>query len=402
MNASSIQRKNPYQSKQTAYLNWCHNEGKKFIPGPPKLREIVTPKRLFLFLKTHIKPAKVREIPLSFASFDAYVSAIVDLYHRQRTEFKVRPVLDDPNEPDADWVTPRDDRVKEYLKQIKKERQNVHRVTQSHEMAQEKTVTPSSTNSSNMLIPTTFTGNSDPSLLSNGFGGIEPPTGYSIVSSQGLRGSSSSTSSSGTDISYLNQQLAKTNDKVNRLSMDVQQLKELLTNTNNKVTQIVEMLTLVTKAGQVGAHRTPSQSEPVSNSMEPPQPTNGQYGIATVSVPFSNPIGAPPAPTTTVIPEIILNNKAKTISAIWREYKIGYKGQPSLAEMERKYGTSWRRGRIRKTVQRRRRIAQAIETYINQGLTEEEALFRLEKYRQERSKSLFWLYSNVPENSYDL
>ncbi|ANZ74467.1 BA75_01390T0 [Komagataella pastoris] len=402
MNASRIERKNPYQSKQTNYLNWCHNEGKNYIPGPPKLREIVTPKRLFLFLKTHIEPAKVREIPLSFASFDAYVSAIVDLYHRQRAELKVRPMLNDPNEPDADWVTPRDLRVKEYLKQIKKERQNVHRATQPHEITQDRTVTPSSTNSSNLVMPTTFTANSDSSLLSNEFGGIERPSGYSIVSNQGLKGPSTSASSSGSDISYFTQQLAQTNDKVNRLSMDVQQLKELLTNTNNKVTQIVEMLTLVNKAGQIGAHRTPLQSEPVSKSLEPLQSTNGQFGIGTVSAPFTNPVGAPPTPSPTVIPEIILNSKAKTISAIWREYKIGYKGQPSLAEMERKYGTSWRRGRIRKTVQRRRRIAQAIETYINQGLTEEEALFRLEKYRQERSKSLFWLYSNVPENSYDL
>lgn len=107
----------------------------------------------------------------------------------------------------------------------------------------------------------------------------------------------------------------------------------------------------------------------------------------------------------TEIPDVDLNNQAKTVMDIWEEWNFGYKGFPPLAEIEAQWGTKWRRGRIAKSAQRRKKMVEFIQHEFQKHpakiITMENVVNELEKYRLTRGKGLFWLYGNIPESLYD-
>ena len=107
----------------------------------------------------------------------------------------------------------------------------------------------------------------------------------------------------------------------------------------------------------------------------------------------------------TRIPEIDLNNQAKTVKDVWDEWTLGYKNNPALQKLEKKYGTRWRRGRIAKSAQRRKKVIEFIESEFNRHksivsnpLT---VVQDLENYRILKGKGLFWLYGALPDRLYD-
>ncbi|GMM32256.1 hypothetical protein DAMA08_050010 [Martiniozyma asiatica (nom. inval.)] len=105
------------------------------------------------------------------------------------------------------------------------------------------------------------------------------------------------------------------------------------------------------------------------------------------------------------IPEVDLNSQAKTVRHVWEEWQYGHKGRPALREMENKWGTRWRRGRIAKSAQRRKKVVEFIEKeykkHENTLDSVEVVIDELERYRLTRGKGLFWLYGSIPDRLYD-
>lgn len=107
----------------------------------------------------------------------------------------------------------------------------------------------------------------------------------------------------------------------------------------------------------------------------------------------------------TDIPDIDLNHQAKTVRDIWNEWNFGYKGKPPLCEIERQYGTKWRRGRIAKSAQRRKKLIEFIQNefrnHSDKIMNILDVVDELDKYRLTRGKGLFWLYGNTPKMLYN-
>lgn len=107
----------------------------------------------------------------------------------------------------------------------------------------------------------------------------------------------------------------------------------------------------------------------------------------------------------TDIPDIDLNNQAKSVRDIWNEWNYGYKGKPPLGEIELRYGTKWRRGRIAKSAQRRKKIVEFIQSefrnHSDKIINIQNVVDELDRYRLTRGKGLFWLYGNIPERLYN-
>lgn len=107
----------------------------------------------------------------------------------------------------------------------------------------------------------------------------------------------------------------------------------------------------------------------------------------------------------TDIPEVDLNNQAKTVKDIWEEWTVGHKNSPALKILEKKYGTRWRRGRIAKSAQRRKKVIEFIESEFKRHNTVLPNIVNvvndLENYRIRKGKGLFWLYGALPDRLYD-
>lgn len=107
----------------------------------------------------------------------------------------------------------------------------------------------------------------------------------------------------------------------------------------------------------------------------------------------------------TRIPDIDLNNQAKTVKDVWDEWTVGHKNKPSLSYLEKTYGTRWRRGRIAKSAQRRKKIIEFIESeyrkHSNVLKNINVVVKDLEYYRISKGKGLFWLYGALPDRLYN-
>ncbi|KAG7811786.1 hypothetical protein KL921_002052 [Ogataea angusta] len=103
------------------------------------------------------------------------------------------------------------------------------------------------------------------------------------------------------------------------------------------------------------------------------------------------------------LPEVDLNSRAKSVQDLWEEWNIGYRNQEPLKSLERRYGTRWRRGRIAKSAQRRKKVIEFIESEAkrNPGVTEEDVVRLLENYRIKKNKGLFWLYGALPNHLFN-
>jgi hypothetical protein len=107
----------------------------------------------------------------------------------------------------------------------------------------------------------------------------------------------------------------------------------------------------------------------------------------------------------TRIPDIDLNAQAKTVEDIWEEWHFGHRNKPALKLLEKKYGTRWRRGRIAKSAQRRKKVIEFIESEYRKHPGVFKSIMTvvndLDNYRLSKGKGLFWLYGALPERLYD-
>lgn len=81
---------------------------------------------------------------------------------------------------------------------------------------------------------------------------------------------------------------------------------------------------------------------------------------------------------------------ARTVDEIWREYKLGINGGPSVEQLERDYQARWRpTGQQRTAWCRRKVIVDEIIRLIDSGKTAEEAVADLEAQRGSLSMTKF-------------
>ncbi|CAH2355103.1 hypothetical protein CLIB1423_21S01882 [[Candida] railenensis] len=95
--------------------------------------------------------------------------------------------------------------------------------------------------------------------------------------------------------------------------------------------------------------------------------------------------------------------KVHTVAEIWREFNYGTSVNPSLRDLEKKFGSSWRYPTEMRTYARRKAIFTAIEFGIKKGIPELQVIQDLEKRREyvtdtgaKKKRPLVWLSSNIP------
>lgn len=76
----------------------------------------------------------------------------------------------------------------------------------------------------------------------------------------------------------------------------------------------------------------------------------------------------------------------RTVGDLWREWTVGLSGGPSIEALERQWQSRWRPARKSITFFcRRKYIIDHLRALINSGMTEEEAIFTLERMRGDKS-----------------
>ena len=84
-----------------------------------------------------------------------------------------------------------------------------------------------------------------------------------------------------------------------------------------------------------------------------------------------------------------------SVREIWNEYKVGINGYPSVESLDANYGSRWRSNPDDRTFYyRRKKIYTAIETLVSHGMSDGEAVDRLQNYLIQNSKNLRWLLGN--------
>lgn len=172
-----------------------------------------------------------------------------------------------------------------------------------------------------------------------------------------------------------------------------------------------------TAATSVDAHSataaTPVPAHPATVLPSPPAPALIPQDV---HAPARPPSPAPPAPPANVptypqeqgkvayetIPKYRLA-KVHTVAEIWKEYNYGTSVNPSLRDLEKKFGSSWRFPTEMRTFARRKAIFTAIELGIKKGIPELQVIQDLEKRREyvtetgaRKKRPLVWLSSNIP------
>lgn len=84
-------------------------------------------------------------------------------------------------------------------------------------------------------------------------------------------------------------------------------------------------------------------------------------------------------------PIYVMNRQVNTVPELWKEWTVGLGGGPSIRQLEAQYGPSWRTSSSAANFfSRRLRIIHEIQRVIDyEGLTEEEAVKRLEARREQ-------------------
>ncbi|KAF1977905.1 hypothetical protein BU23DRAFT_451792, partial [Bimuria novae-zelandiae CBS 107.79] len=103
------------------------------------------------------------------------------------------------------------------------------------------------------------------------------------------------------------------------------------------------------------------------------------------------PVALELAPAPEPAPRYRLCRAVRTVEDLWREWTEGLQGQPSIAELDRRWGNRWRAGRQSElqwyslrleVIKEIRRVAQARRT------SEEAAMWQVSQQQQQRRCSL--------------
>ena len=81
-----------------------------------------------------------------------------------------------------------------------------------------------------------------------------------------------------------------------------------------------------------------------------------------------------------------------TIKEIWAEYKVGINGNPSVQSLDSNYGSKWRANIVeQKYYSQRKKIYSLVENLVSHGLSDDEAVERLDKYLLGIQRKASWL-----------
>ncbi|WVN87741.1 uncharacterized protein L203_102936 [Cryptococcus depauperatus CBS 7841] len=98
-----------------------------------------------------------------------------------------------------------------------------------------------------------------------------------------------------------------------------------------------------------------------------------------------------------------MSRDVKTVPDLWREYTVGWDGQPPVrdiyegSERKRRKGKRFRDDSERKFYRRRKKVLELVETLVDRGCTDREAAERVERLRDRRRVTLNKLGEIIPE-----
>ena len=136
---------------------------------------------------------------------------------------------------------------------------------------------------------------------------------------------------------------------------------------------------------------------PPVNSNEQPTSSN----IITTSIPSSSPSTNPSIPPADDsnnhgVPTYSMSRGIVSIPDLWREWYEGLCGNYSISELERRWGTQWRKSeKEKKFFNRRYAIIKEIERYaVERGISTQTAVEEAERNRMQQNCTLNWLSNN--------
>ena len=92
------------------------------------------------------------------------------------------------------------------------------------------------------------------------------------------------------------------------------------------------------------------------------------------------------------IPTYTLARNLTTVKEIWAEYKEGINGNPSVESLDSNYGPKWRGNIVeQKYYSQRKKIYSLVENLVSNGLSDDEAVERLDKYLLGIQRKASWL-----------
>jgi len=96
------------------------------------------------------------------------------------------------------------------------------------------------------------------------------------------------------------------------------------------------------------------------------------------------------------MPVVSMNRSVMSVPMLWMEYSVGINGLPSIRSMEDRFQSKWRASASdRKFWSKRKDIYKKVEAMITEGMTTEEAVNTLERFRKEKEFSLVALNDHI-------
>ncbi|ODO08299.1 hypothetical protein L198_00022 [Cryptococcus wingfieldii CBS 7118] len=98
-----------------------------------------------------------------------------------------------------------------------------------------------------------------------------------------------------------------------------------------------------------------------------------------------------------------MSREVKSVPDLWKEYTIGWDGQPAVRDIyegnprKRRRGKRFRDDSERKFYRRRKKVLEMVEALVEKGVGEEEAVDRVERLRERRKCTLNKLGEIIPE-----
>ncbi|WVQ77906.1 hypothetical protein IAR50_007612 [Cryptococcus sp. DSM 104548] len=98
-----------------------------------------------------------------------------------------------------------------------------------------------------------------------------------------------------------------------------------------------------------------------------------------------------------------MSREVKSVPDLWKEYTIGWEGQPPARDVyegnarKRRRGKRFRDDSERKFYRRRKKVLEMVEALVEKGVGEEEAVERVERLRDRRKCTLNKLGEIIPE-----
>ncbi|ODN72685.1 hypothetical protein L202_08124 [Cryptococcus amylolentus CBS 6039] len=98
-----------------------------------------------------------------------------------------------------------------------------------------------------------------------------------------------------------------------------------------------------------------------------------------------------------------MSREVKSVPDLWKEYTIGWDGQPAVRDIyegnprKRRRGKRFRDDSERKFYRRRKKVLEMVEALVEKGVGEEEAVERVERLRDRRKCTLNKLGEIIPE-----